>query len=234
MNLVDIALIMLFITFFMMGFKNGVIKETVSFIGMILVFIISYAFKGVVGDFLCLHAPFFNFIGLLEGIHSFNILVYQLIAFLLVFSVLLGLYAIIVGASSIIQRLLNLTIVLILPSKILGGIVGLFKGCLVIFMLLTLFMLPFGDHPFFTESKLTKKILYETPILSKNMKSFTTYTKEVYDVVRRVSDKEITSTEADVQCLRIMLKYKVVSSDTVKELIQNGKLKVSGSSVFAS
>lgn len=234
MNLVDIALIMLFITFFLMGFKNGVIKETVSFLGMILVFIISYAFKGIVGDFLCLHAPFFHFIGVLDGISSFNILVYQLIAFLAVFSVLLGLYAIIVGASSFIQRVLNLTIILILPSKILGGIVGFFKGCFIIFMLLTILMLPFGDHSFFIESKLTKKVLYDMPILSKNMEVFTTSTRDVYKIVRQVSEKKISSSEADIECLRVMLKYKVVDTELVKELIQKDKLKVSSELLFSN
>lgn len=233
MNILDIAIIMLFVSFFFMGFKHGVIREVIHLVGIILVLVVSYYLKDIVGNFLCLHAPFIQFAGMLEGISSFNVLMYQVIAFLLVFSILLSLYAIAVQASIIIQKIVNMTIILLLPSKILGGIVGLLKGCLVIFMILTLLMLPFGNHQFLRDSTLTNKILYETPILSKKLEKFTTSTRDVYEVIQKVSKNKISKEQADLECLDVMLKYKVVSKDTALELLKNGKLKIAADSILA-
>ena len=226
MNLLDIGLIMILIAFFLTGFKNGVIKEVVNFVGIVIVFIASYLLKDFVGKFLCLYAPFFKFSEGLQGISSFNILVYQIIAFLIVFSVLLSVYALVVKASSFIQKLVNLTIILLIPSKILGGLVGILKGYLFLFIALTLLMLPLGNDKLLLESTLTSKILYETPILSKRMEKFTASTKDIYEVARKVTKNEITPKQADIDSLNIMLEYKVVSPSIVRELIEKGKIEV--------
>ena len=58
MNIFDIGIILLLCMGFIVGWKNGVIKELVSFVGIIIVFIISYQLKGIVGNVLCKLLPF--------------------------------------------------------------------------------------------------------------------------------------------------------------------------------
>lgn len=116
-NIIDIAIILMVIMFGIVGFKKGIIKEAVSLIGIILVFIISFYFKETIGNILCKFLPFFTFSGPLKGLVSLNILIYQLIGFLIIYSILSGVYTLILKVSGIFQKLVNMTIVLILPSK---------------------------------------------------------------------------------------------------------------------
>lgn len=228
MNLLDILLILIILSFFLIGFKNGVIREAVNLVGLIIVFVASYLLKGFVGKILCLYAPFIRFTGSLEGISSFNIFMYQTIAFLLVFSILLGVYAVLAKTSKFVQKIVNMTIILILPSKILGGVVGIIKGWLIVFMALLLFMLPFGNSSMMRNSSVTKFILYKTPFVSSYTEKLTSSLEEVYDVIYKVSKGKIDNRDANVKCLDIMLKYKMVDRETVVELVDNGKIENNG------
>ena len=227
MNLFDIGIILILISFAAIGFKNGMIKEGVNFVGLVLVFIISYMIKGYVGNILCQYAPFFKFTGSIEGITSFNIFMYQAIAFILVFGILLGVYAILVKGSALLQKLLNLTIVLIIPSKIIGSIISVVKCWCYLFIILIAMMLPFGNQKIMQESTLTKMILYKTPVLSTYTEKFTNSLKEIYDVTKALVKEDTTSEKykANIKCLNIMLKYNLVDKQLVEELIDNGKLE---------
>ena len=87
MNVLDIGIILILIMGFIIGFKTGVMRELVSFIGIIIVFIISFELKGLIGNILCKYLPFFKFSGGIAGLPIINILIYQTIAFLLIFSI---------------------------------------------------------------------------------------------------------------------------------------------------
>ena len=53
MNIMDIGIILLLIMFIIVGIKRGVIKEAVALIAIILVFVLSFSLKGIVGNLLC-------------------------------------------------------------------------------------------------------------------------------------------------------------------------------------
>ena len=53
MNILDIAIILVLIMSAIIGFKRGAIKEIVSLVGIIVVLILAFAFKGVLGNVLC-------------------------------------------------------------------------------------------------------------------------------------------------------------------------------------
>ena len=118
MNIIDIGIILFILSFIIVGAKQGLIKGGVSLVGLIVIFIISYTFKDEIGNFLCKYLPFFNFSGNIEGLVSLNILIYQLAAFLIIYTVLIGLYTIIMTVSGWIQKLINKTVLLKLPSAI--------------------------------------------------------------------------------------------------------------------
>lgn len=224
MNVFDIGIILLFIMFLIIGFKNGVIKEIVALIGIILIFIVSFNLKGILGNVLCTFLPFFKFTGAIEGITTINILVYQVIAFMIVFSILLSVYAIALKLSKFLQKIVNLTIVLWLPSKFLGALVSFVKGYIILFAILIVLMIPLKNQPLFSESSLTNYILYKTPILSRSGGNFTASVTEIYDLASKVSKKEMTSDSANLKTLDIMLKYKIVDKKIVERLIKLHKL----------
>ena len=91
MYLFDIIIIMFLLIFAVVGFKNGFFKQTVKTVGVILIFVFAFYFKDYVADFLSYTLPFIKFKGSIAGLSSLNIILFQLIAFL----ILLGLFSIV-------------------------------------------------------------------------------------------------------------------------------------------
>ena len=219
-NIFDIGIVLVLIMFIIVGLKRGVIKEAVSLLALVLVFIISYSLKGIVGNILCVLLPFLK----LDGFVTLNIFVYQLIAFIIVFMIALGVYEISIKISKFLQKIVNLTIVLWLPSKILGGVVSFLKGYIVLFIIFVFLMIPFGNVSLFKDSKCINFMLYNTPVLSGYTKNFVQPVKEVIVLSSKVSQKTITVNDANLEALDIMLKYKVVDKKTIESLREVHKL----------
>lgn len=224
LNIFDIGIILLCAMFFIVGFKNGVIKEVFSLVGTIVIFAISFIFKGVIGNIMCLAFPFFELSGALEGITSFNILLYQILAFMAIFCILLSIYALLMALSDVFQKIVNFTIILIPVSKILGGIVAILKGYIIMFAVFLLLMIPLKNHDVYKESKLVDFMLYKTPVLSDSTSKITSSVEEIYKLTSKVSKKELTSTEANLETIDIMLKYKICDKDIIRQLIRKNKL----------
>lgn len=217
----SIGIVLMILGYIIGGIKEGVIKEGVGFIGFLLTFIISYCLKGIVGNFLCNICPFFD----LGGLVSLNILIYQVIAFFLVFSLISILYRLLLKVSEKLQKFINRTIILTLPSKIFGGVVGFFRGVFVVFIILVCLTIPCRNLKEFTNSKLVNKVLFETPILSKNTDNFVIAIKETYELTSKISMGKISKNKANLKSIDIMLKYKIVNKKEVLKLVENKKLE---------
>lgn len=224
LNIFDVGIVLLFVMFLIVGFKRGVIKETVSLVGIILVFILSFSLKGIIGNFLCTILPFFSFSGSIKGMITINIFLYQTIAFLITFTIFLSVYEICLKISKFIQKIVNMTIILWIPSKILGAIVSLLKGYLVIYVVFLLLLIPLSNTYIFDESRILNYMFYKTPILSEYTNSFVKPFQEVYALGEDVSDRRITVNDANLKALDVMLKYNVVSKGTITTLINIHKL----------
>lgn len=227
MTAIDIVILLLLVMFGVVGWKQGVIKEAVQFIGMIIILVISFIFKGELGNLFCKWLPFFNFNGSpIEGMTTLNILLYQILGFVIIFTVLYAIYNIILKISGIFQKLVNWTIILLIPSKIGGLILGLLEGYVLIFVILLIITgLPASYTSNFTNSNLVKTIVYKTPILSSASKDVTNSMKDVYELVDEVAQKKITTNEANLKTVDVMLKYDLVTPKTVEQLVILDKLK---------
>lgn len=224
LNIFDIGIFLIFLMFIIIGWKKGVVKETTSFIGIILVFFLSYSLKGIVGNLLCSFLPFFEFSGSIEGLVSLNILIYHLIALILLFSIFMAIYRLLLKISNTLQKLINYTIILIIPSKILGAIIALIEGWVITFIILVVLIIPFKNIDLYQDSKMVNIILFETPILSDTTKPLTQGTIEIYDVTTKIANKKISTNEANLETIDIMLKYKLVDKKTVKKLVDSHKI----------
>ena len=224
LNIFDVGIILLLIMFLIVGFKNGVIREAFALIGIIAVFILSFVFKGLLGNLMCIILPFFKLSGIIEGFSVINILIYQIIAFMLVFAILLTIYEIFLKISKFIQKLVNLTIILILPSKLLGAVVSLIKGVIVLFAVFIVLMIPLKNSELFTGSTMVNQILYKTPILSQSSNNYINTVEEIYNLAEKVSNKEISTNDANLELLDMMLKHKIVNKSTVESLVKLHKL----------
>lgn len=224
MNVFDIGIILFIAIFAIAGAKQGLIKSAISLVGIIAVFLIAFYLKNPFGNFLCKYFPFFKFTGELEGLVSINILIYQLLAFIIILVLLLSIYGILTSVSGLIQKLVNATIILKLPSAIGGFIVGIIEGYLFAFLILLFLVLPFQNFNMFTDSSLVNTVVYKTPILSSTTSNVTNSIKDIYEVSDKVVNKKISTNEANLEIIDTMIKYDITTAHTVEQLVILDKL----------
>lgn len=224
MSLLDIIIVLVLAMSAIIGFKRGAIKEIVSLVGIIIVFVVAFSLKGVIGNVLCKWLPFFNFAGNFEGVTVLNILLYQLLAFLIIYSLLFSVYMIVLKVSGVVQKLVHMTVILWLPSKLIGAVVAFVTGYVMVFVVLLALLIPLKNTDFFLESKFANYIVYDTPILAGSAENISTSINEVYTLGEDLSKGEISKNEANVKTLDVLLKYKIVSPKTARELIVLDKL----------
>ena len=161
MNIIDLVIILFVLLTGVIGWKKGFIRTVVSAVGIVLVFVLAFYLKNPVAEWLSLNLPFFNFGGDFKGVTMINVVIYQLIAFFIVFFVLMSLFAIVVKISKFLERILKMTIILGLPSKILGFMVGVVEGLIISTVILMFLSLPVFGLDLVHESRL-KAFLFAT------------------------------------------------------------------------
>lgn len=225
MNLIDVFVIIIILSGAVVGFKNGFTKQIVSFVGFIIVIVLSYLLKNYVSDFLYQFLPFFKFGGVLKGVTVLNIAVYEVIAFFIVFSLLMIGFKVVLFVSKVFETLLKFTIILGIPSKILGAVVGLVEYYIIAFMVLYALTLPIFNIEGMENSKLKDPILKNTPVLSG-------YTKngiELFDEFKELKVKYESSSDVNsfnLETLDLFLKYNFIKPESVDKLIELDKLDI--------
>ena len=227
MNLVDIAIILILAICGFVGFKRGLTHELVSCFGIFVVIVLAFILKNPLSMFLYEHLPFFRFGGLFKGLTALNILIYEVIAFLIVLSILAIILKVISVATNIFEKLLRLTIVLGFPSKLLGLVVGLIEGYLWSFIFLFVFSLPTFDIKMIYESTFRDTILNKTPILSSVAGGTTNVINEFTLLTKNYKEEENVN-EYNLMTMDIFLKYKVITVKSTKKLVDMGKLNLNG------
>lgn len=225
MNIIDIFIIFMLLLGASIGFKRGFTAELISFIGLILIILIAYIFKNPISQIFYGTFPFLTFTGSLKGITSLNILLYEVIAFLFVFSILMVIFRILLFASKIFEKILKWTIILGIPSKLLGSIIGVLEYFIIVFVILFVMSMPVFNIRGFHSSKYASTILKKTPILSKISKDSLKIADEFLDLKRKYESKSDIET-FNVETIDLFLKYQVISIENVERLIHNGKLKL--------
>lgn len=228
MNIVDALIILVIIAGGLVGFKKGFTRELVSFLGVFLVIILSFLLKNPVSAILYEHLPFFSFGGMLKGITSLNILLYEIIALLIVMSILTIVLKVITMVTKVFETLLKFTIILGIPSKLLGMVVGFVEGFVWVFIALYILNLPVFNIKEVQESKYKDTVLENAPILSSLGNDTIKVIDEFAELKEQYDDDNIDSNEFNLQTLDVFLKYNVVTVDSVEKLEKKGKLKIEG------
>lgn len=222
MNIIDIIILAILATFALIGFKRGVLKSLVAFIGFILIVILAYIFKDILGNIMILNLPFIKF-SIAGGSVIMSIVLYQAIAFLIIL-ILLGLvYKILLAITGVVEKLLKLTIILGIPSKILGLVVGVLEGYIIVYLLLFFAVQPYIKMDILDSSNFANTILNKTPILSNFSESTLTIINEVNEAVKNKDEEDF-----DLKLTDLILKRKVVSPETMQEIVDNKKVEIEG------
>ena len=224
MGIVDI-IILIFLAFgALLGFKRGFTRQLVSLIGIFVIIILSFLFKNPVSIFLYNNLPFFNFGGIFKDITVLNILVYEVIAFFIVFFVLTIIFKTLIKITNVFEKILKATIILGIPSKILGALLGVVQNLIYTFIILYILGLPTFNLTIIKDSKVGNIILDKTPILNK----IANKTLSVFNQVVELKEEYDTTTKVDEynqKTLNIMIDNGIITEENAKNLIKKGKIK---------
>ena len=219
MDLFNILFFMIIIAFGCLGFSRGLTKQIVIFIGTIIVLIIAYELKSVIGDFFLLNLPFIKFSW---GISSLNILFYQGLAFFIIVILLEVVLKILIAITSVFEKILKYTIILGIPSKLLGMLVGFLEGYVFAFLFALIVTQPFFNGVFgINRTGLAEKVVNNSPILSSLAEDTLTVGNEVY----QLKDEE-DKNKVELKLVDLCLENEVVDLDIVDELVEKDKLQI--------
>lgn len=221
MNIVDVIILLLLGLGAVTGFIRGFFKQTVISVGTILVIILAFILKNPLSMILYQNLPFFK----MGGLTSLNILLYETFAFIICVAILSIVLAIIIKVSGIIETILKVTVVLALPSKLLGALVGIINAIVLIYVALFIITMPAFKVPYVSESKYADIILKKTPIIS----NITNDVIKSFNEIAEFTKKEIDMSNIEAtnrKIVEIMLKNEVTTIDSVKLLVEKGKIKI--------
>ncbi len=227
-GLID-AIILLFILLGgLVGFKEGVIKKLTSVVGLLVVIILSFVLKNSLSVFFYENLPFLDLWGVFKGIQVLNIIFYEMLAFLIIASVLMLVYRVLLGITGLIERVLEATVILSIPSKILGFFVGLVESYIWVYLVLFALTLPIINFREVYTSNVARYILNHTPILSEYTSKTLEIYDEIYDVVDNKDNK--SNTQINEESLDLMLKHDFITVESAEKLIRQNKISVDDTS----
>ena len=228
MNWFDIILIILLLVGGLEGFSRGFFREILKVGGFIIVLYLSFIFMNPLGNLLFKYLPLFSLHIIGIEIAALNILLYEIISFLLISTILYVILNFILTITGLISKVISISKVINLPFKILGAIVGILSNYILIIFLLLILAIPLGKVDAYRNSTLKNYFLNSPILITSQIKNLNSSINEVYDLTEEIKNDKSRikhSDEYNAKSFDIMLKNKIVSIDTVDELIDNGKIR---------
>ncbi len=230
MNVADIIILIALALGAVGGFKSGVIKKTTDFVGIFVIIILSFYLKNYLSVIMYENLPFINFGGFISGIEAINILFYEVVAFVIVYSLLYLVFRVVLMLTGLIEKILKATVILSIPSKILGIFVGIIEMYVYVFLILVVITLPIINIPYVRESKVANFMLEKTPILSKASEKMVDTYDDVYKLVKEKDTKD--NDELNDEVVKLLLDKKVITKDSLNKLIDRNKIHIKDKSIL--
>ena len=180
--------------------------------------------KGYLSSILYRFCPFFEFSGSIHGITSLNLLLYEGISFLLLVFLFSSILQVIKATTHTFESFLNMTIILGIPSKILGAVVGVIQNFIFLFIFLYFLSLPMLRLDMVRNSSFSNKILNSTPFLSQVCEDTLKVIEDFENLLDKY-DTEPDRKQLNQETLQLFVDHDIVDVDTANHLIENGKLK---------
>ena len=225
MNIVDYIILVILLLFVLKGFRQGALPSLINFIGTFLIFIIAFYLKQPISTLMYENLPFFEFAGFFKGIIGVNILFYEVLSYGLTILILGIIFGIVKKISVVFNKLLNATIVLSIPNKLIGAIIGSLEGLLFTFILLCIGSAVNTTTQYVNDSKYAGIILNDLPIINNVTNNLTNSFDEVYNTVLKNKNNV---QKANLETIDILMKYNILSYDSATKLVNDKKLNIDG------
>ena len=227
---VNIVIILVLLSGVYDGYKKGFLEGTIKFIGTIIALVGAYMFKNPVSVFLYTHLPFFKFGGVFKGVSVLNILIYEFIAFIVVFLAILIVLKIICEATGLVNKLFSVVAFLGVPNKILGAVVGFVESLIALYFISFIFVFVCNYFGFGMKESLVDTIV-EIPVLKETFGGSLNAINDIGVISKDFKDVQ-DKDEFNYQALEVLLKYDVITKENAKKLIDSKKLEIPGSEVL--
>lgn len=225
MNIVDIIIVGIIIIGLVSGIMKGLLPQLVSLASFFIIIVGSFILKNPLALIMYEKLPFFNLYGVLKGASIINILFYEIIAFIvcmIIFSIVLKL---IFNISKIIEKAFRSIVILEIPSKIFGGILGMVENYLLVFIILYIASIPFFNIEILKQSKLREPILDNTPIINNYAKKTVDAGEEIYDLIDKYKEEDKTD-DFNLEALDVLLKYNITTVESIDKLVERKKISI--------
>lgn len=222
--IVDFLIIVFLIAGIIGGYKKGFLESTIRLIGNIITFLGAYLLKGPLSVYLYTNLPFFELNGFFKGLSVLNVIIYELIAFFvlwILFSVILGILA---KVFKLEKLLMTIVTKLRIPNKILGGIFGLLEMYLFVyfFVLIAMFFANFNNYDM---DKRLANYVFKTPLLYETFAPSYKALEDIIEITMKYensNDKVSLNTEA----LGILIEYDLIEQEDIDTLIGDNKIDI--------
>lgn len=228
MNLIDIVIILFIIMGAIIGFKQGALQKLTSFVGTFVIIIVAFMFKDNLSVLFYENLPFFNLWGVFKGIEILNVVLYQILAFVFIFLLLLFALRVLLVVTGLLELILKFTVILNIPSKILGIFVGAVEYYVYAFLILFVLSLPVFNITMIKESNYATKILEDTPLLSEFADETVVLYGEIYNIIDNRNNK--TEEQLNEEVLVFMLENDFITYDSTMKLVEKNKLHLDDTS----
>ena len=131
--------------------------------------------------------------------------------------------------TGLVEKILKATVILSIPSKLLGIVVGVIEMYVYLFLILVIVSLPIFDSSFLKDSKMNNFILNNTPVLSGVSKEIIDIYGDVYNIIDNRKNK--TNEQLNEEILKVLIDKKVVTKESAKKLVDRNKIHINDKSI---
>ena len=216
-NIIDVLIILFLGMGLFVGYKRGAIGMLVSLISTILIFYLAYYFRKPLATVLYTNMPAINLGSGFENVFSINILFYNVVAFVILFVILSAIFGIVIKVGNLFSKIVDHSIVLTLPSKLIGMLIGVLEAYIFCFIFILVFSSIGFSNSYINSSKLTNVILSKTPLTS----DFT----NIHTAFKKINDMK-GNENLNNESLDILKKYNIIDSKMIDKLIKDGKIDI--------
>ena len=182
--ILSIIIIMFILLGTIVGVKRGFLYQLIKMLSNIIVFVVALILKNPVADILINHIDIINID------KSISIIFYRAISFILMCFILKLIIILVLKITRALEKVLEATIILAIPSKILGGILGFSEYYIYAFIILLILSIPVFNIDVY-KSDVAKYILKGTPLISKKVDI------SLFEELKREYDKGTSASEEE-------------------------------------
>ncbi len=219
--IVNIVIILLVVLATMDGYKKGLFESVVKFLGFIIACVVAFAFKNKLSVLMYTYLPFFKFGGAIKGVTAINILLYELIAFIIIYIVAMLVINLLIKMTGLIDKLVKAIPIIGFVDQLLGAVVGFIDAIVVLYLVIFIFKFGCNMFGFYVRPSLADNIM-EIPILNDKFGS----SIDAFDDIIALKD-DYNSSEKDEfnnKAIKILLDKKVITKENLDVLIKKNKI----------